>query len=261
MNGEATSLDRAEVGRVDMTLRVATYNIHHGAGEDDVFDLDRLAAAIRRFSPDVIGLQEVDRHFGDRSGNLDTFALLADAVGMQSAFGPALVIEERTDTGETGTAVYGNAVLSRWPVVGSEVVQLPGREGLETRSLLVCTIDRDAPDAQITFACTHFSYEEDEARAAQMSAAASVLAQHSEPVILVGDFNTPPGSPELSSLLVTLTDCWAAVGEGPGLTCPAVRAEARIDYVLVGRGVEPVSAVVPETDASDHRPVVVDLAL
>jgi endonuclease/exonuclease/phosphatase family metal-dependent hydrolase len=239
-----------------MTLRVATWNIHHGAGEDDVFDLDRLTGAIMRLAPDLIGLQEVDRHFGDRSGNLDTLSLVSEALGLHSVYGPALVLEEGG-----GTAVYGNAVLSRWPVTGSEVVQLPGREGLETRSLLVSTVDTGDVAGQITFACTHLSYEEQEARTAQMSAAAAVLAQHHEPLILVGDLNTSPGTPELAPLLATFTDCWAAVGEGPGLTCPALRPEARIDFVLVGGGVVPVSAMVPETDASDHRPVVVDLQL
>lgn len=237
-------------------MRVATYNIHHGAGEDDVFDLDRLTAAITRFAPDLIGLQEVDRHFGDRSGNLDTLSLVTEALGLHAAYGPALVLEEGS-----GTAVYGNAVLSRWPVVGSDVVQLPGREGLETRSLLVSTVDTGGSTGQITFACTHFSYEELEARAAQMSAASALLAQCPAPAILVGDFNTTLGSPELAPLLATFTDCWVAVGEGPGLTCPALRPEERIDFVLAGAGVVPVSAMVPDTDASDHRPVVVDLLL
>jgi endonuclease/exonuclease/phosphatase (EEP) superfamily protein YafD len=94
-----------------------------------------------------------------------------------------------------------------------------------------------------------------------MSAAAAALAQYPAPVILVGDFNTPPGSPELAPLLVSFTDCWAAVGKGPGLTCPARSPEARIDFVLASDGVVPVSAFVGETDASDHRPVMVDVRL
>ena len=41
-------------------LRVATYNIHAGAGHDAVFDLDRTEATLRALDADVIGLQEVD---------------------------------------------------------------------------------------------------------------------------------------------------------------------------------------------------------
>lgn len=48
-------------------LRVATYNIHAGSGMDNVFDLDRQVAELRSLDADVIGLQEVDVHWGDRS--------------------------------------------------------------------------------------------------------------------------------------------------------------------------------------------------
>ncbi|MFD2081642.1 hypothetical protein SAMN05421678_12849 [Actinopolymorpha cephalotaxi] len=48
-------------------LRVATYNIHAGLGQDNVFDLDRTAATIRALDADLIGLQEVDVHWGARS--------------------------------------------------------------------------------------------------------------------------------------------------------------------------------------------------
>ena len=43
-----------------MTLRLMTYNICHGAGLDDVIDLNRQANVIRDAAPDVVGLQEVD---------------------------------------------------------------------------------------------------------------------------------------------------------------------------------------------------------
>ncbi|WP_346766310.1 endonuclease/exonuclease/phosphatase family protein, partial [Streptomyces sp. Tu 4128] len=54
-----------------VALRIATYNIHAGTGSDGVFDLDRQAAALRALDADVIGLQEVDVHWGDRSQGLD----------------------------------------------------------------------------------------------------------------------------------------------------------------------------------------------
>lgn len=63
-------------------LRVATYNIHAGAGTDNVFDLDRQVAALRALDADVIGLQEVDVRWGDRSEWRDwrpSWAAAADA--------------------------------------------------------------------------------------------------------------------------------------------------------------------------------------
>ena len=43
-----------------MSLRIMTYNIQHGAGMDDVIDLNRQAKVIGDATPDVVGLQEVD---------------------------------------------------------------------------------------------------------------------------------------------------------------------------------------------------------
>ena len=40
-----------------ITLRMLTYNIQHGAGTDDVVDLDRQAAVIASADVEVVGLQ------------------------------------------------------------------------------------------------------------------------------------------------------------------------------------------------------------
>jgi len=42
------------------TLRVLTYNIHHGEGTDGVFDLPRIAGVVKAARPDLVALQEVD---------------------------------------------------------------------------------------------------------------------------------------------------------------------------------------------------------
>src|SRR6202165_2432600 len=42
------------------TLRVLTYNIHHGEGTDGRFDVPRLAEVIKSVRPDLVALQEVD---------------------------------------------------------------------------------------------------------------------------------------------------------------------------------------------------------
>jgi hypothetical protein len=55
----------------DRSVTVASYNIHHGVGEDDQLDLDRIAEQIRTSGADIIGLQEVDRHWSSRSDFVD----------------------------------------------------------------------------------------------------------------------------------------------------------------------------------------------
>src|SRR4029450_13576186 len=50
------------------TVRVLTYNIHHGEGTDGEFDLPRLARIIESSQPDLVALQEVDQGTERASG-------------------------------------------------------------------------------------------------------------------------------------------------------------------------------------------------
>ena len=49
------------------TIRVLTYNIHHGEGMDGVIDLERIANVIRQTEADLVALQEVDLRRGGMS--------------------------------------------------------------------------------------------------------------------------------------------------------------------------------------------------
>src|SRR3954462_10509128 len=91
-------------------VRLVTFNIHHGVGDDGRHDLPRLAQVLAAADADVICLQEVDRHFGPRSEDVDQATLLARALDLQLAWGPA--IDEPRGAGKP-RGEYGNALLSR----------------------------------------------------------------------------------------------------------------------------------------------------
>lgn len=57
---------------------VMTFNIHHAQGTDGVLDLQRIADVIEASGADVVGLQEVDRHYSARSDWVDQAAALAE---------------------------------------------------------------------------------------------------------------------------------------------------------------------------------------
>lgn len=80
-------------------------------------------------------------------------------------------------------------------------------------------------------------------------------------MVILGDLNARPEAPEIVALTDDLVDAWAAAGTGPGYTFDASTPHARIDYVLSSDDVVTHMAAVVTTDASDHFPVVVDLAL
>ena len=71
----------------ERTLRVLTYNIHHGAGVDGKLDLKRIASVITGSKADIVALQEVDRNTA-RAGKVDQVAELARLTKMNALFGP-----------------------------------------------------------------------------------------------------------------------------------------------------------------------------
>ncbi len=248
-------------------VRLVTFNTHHGVGGDGRHDLPRLAKVLASVDADLICLQEVDRRFGGRSEDVDQALLLSRALDMDLAWGPA-IDEPRGTEGERRQ--YGNALLSRLPVLVSDVHPLPG--GGEPRSALRTMLELDGAALWVT--TTHLSSGSAPDRAAQ---AAELAALHTAPMatgVLVGDFNAEPGAPELAVLRERFTDAWELAGDrddqggwrfwrhDEGLTHPARRPHKRIDHVWVSPGVDVTRAhVLDSAGASDHLPLVVDLAV
>jgi endonuclease/exonuclease/phosphatase family metal-dependent hydrolase len=239
-------------------VRLVTFNTHHGVGRDEKHDLARLAKLLAAAEADVICLQEVDRHFGERSEGVDQAMLLARALDMQLAWGPA--IDDR----------YGNVVLSRLPILISDVHPLPG--GGEPRVALRTLVELDGGALWIT--TTHLSGGDPARRAAQIAAVAALHTEPMETGVIVGDFNTTPDAPELDALRQRFTDAWqlAAARDdqsgwrfwhaGHGETFPSPHPHLRIDQVWVSPGVAVVAAAVLDAEgASDHHPLLVDLEI
>src|SRR3954453_2980000 len=171
-------------------VRLVTFNIRHGVGDDDRLALPRLAKVLQGLDADVICLQEVDRHYGTRSEDVDQPLLLSRALDMQLAWGPA--IDEPRD-GDSPQRQYGNALLSRLPILISDVHPLPG--GGEPRSALRTMLELDGGTLWVT--ATHLTTRSASERAEQVAALAALHTDRMEAGVLVGDFNTSPDAPEL----------------------------------------------------------------
>jgi endonuclease/exonuclease/phosphatase family metal-dependent hydrolase len=252
-------------------VRLVTFNIHHGVGDDGRHDLPRLARLLAESDPDVICLQEVDRHFGERSEHVDQALLLSRALDMELAWAPSI---DQPRAGGAERRQYGNALLSRLPVLGSDVHPLPG-DG-EPRSALRAVVG--SAEGALAVTTTHLSSRSAADRAAQ-AAAVAALHRHSGvagevPGVLVGDLNADAGAAELDVLRERFTDAWEVaaarsdqVGRfslraGQGLTHPARRPRVRIDQVWVTPGVTVRDArVLDGSVTSDHHPLLVDLLL
>ncbi|HWD77267.1 MAG TPA: endonuclease/exonuclease/phosphatase family protein, partial [Kribbella sp.] len=254
-------------------LTVASYNIHAGAGEDNVFDLDRTARALKALDADVIGLQEVDVHWDKRSDWLDTIVELATRLGMYPAFAP--IYDFDPPAAGQPRRQYGVGVLSRFPLLRVEnhsitrlSTQDPNPVPAPAPGFL--EVEIDVRGRRVHVYCTHLDYRADPTvRRMQVADTLQILAQDpsTDLQILVGDFNAEAGAPELAGLWTRVTDSWTAAGTTTGgpFTYPAVAANKRIDFVTVGAGLTvrraEIPAEVPLAEAaSDHRPTIADLS-
>ena len=111
-------------GAAPKTLRVLTYNIHHGEGLDKKLDLPRIAAVIKSTNPDLVAIQEVDLNT-KRTNNVDTPAELAKLTGLHAYFAKAMDYQG---------GAYGQLLLSKHPLEGTKTHLLPPAEqGVEPR--------------------------------------------------------------------------------------------------------------------------------
>ena len=99
------------------TVRVATYNIHRARGLDGRTRLERIASVLASIDADVVALQEVVGASPLKPGQA---AELGAALGMGWVMAP---------TRHLRTALFGNVVLSRFPVAPSRAAR-PDLENL-----------------------------------------------------------------------------------------------------------------------------------
>ncbi len=251
--------------RHDVPLRVMNYNVHTGIGSDGALDLARTAAVIRDSRADVVGLEEVDVHWAARSDFRDQARDLAGMLHMRVFFAPIYDLPPLTEGAPRRR--YGVAVLSRFPILRAENHLLTRLSTQDPNPVPApapgfaeaVVLARGVP---VHVYVTHLDYRADPAvRELQVADTLRILGEDPRGArqVLLGDFNAEPDAPELAPLWTRLSDAWTAAEPGP--TYPADVPAKRIDYVTVSAGVRARDAAVPDTLASDHRPVVADLSV
>ncbi|HJQ55100.1 MAG TPA: endonuclease/exonuclease/phosphatase family protein [Gemmatimonadaceae bacterium] len=241
-----------------LALRVMTYNIQSGGG-----NLSRVGDVIRAAAPDIVGLQEIDVHWAERSKFVDQATTLAQQLGMQVRFAPIYRLPA-TDTAGAPRE-FGVALLSRLPITSWRNDTITRLSTQQANSLpapapgfLEAVVD--AHGVPLRVFVTHLDYRTDPAvRVQQVREMLDYVGNGSAPTLLLGDLNATPDAPELQPLFQRFHDTMADRGEA--LTYPAEAPAKRIDYVLASPQFQTRSAAIPATTASDHRPVIVELLL
>lgn len=226
-------------------LRVLSYNIKHA----ELSSLEEIAAVINEIQPDVVALQEVDDE-AERSGNVDQAYRLGQLTGMAASFRRAVVLADG--------GLYGLAILSRYPILSSEKVELTSTGEQRVAVLWELSL----PDGTLLHVGnTHLGLDAGE-RATQAAELVELAAGASNALIL-GDLNEGPGGSVHDTLEgAGFRDAWLEAGQGDGFTFPASGPESRIDYAFVGADWGQVRAAeVAAKSASDHAALWIDLPM
>ena len=253
-------------------MRLATFNILHGRSmADQVVDVDRLATAVATLDADVLALQEVDRD-QPRSHLADLTAVAAEAMRAVShrfvaalSGTPGATWMAATEDDVPGTASYGVALLSRYPVRTWQTLRLP-RIGFrfpmylpgprkvimvdeEPRAAVIAHLD--TPVGPLIVANTHLSFVPGWSRL-QLRRIRRDLATLPDPAILMGDLNMDAPRPAAITGYRSLAAC---------PTFPLDEPERQLDHILVrgevGRVIDCRAVRLP---LSDHLALVAELA-
>ena len=221
------------------SLRIMTWNVHGTFALNPKFDLAGAIALVRKWSPDIVALQEID----SRGGGADPFAVLEQAIGGHSVGARSIV----TTDGD-----YGQMLISRFPWAAPPEIHDISYQEREPRRAIVADVAAEGGTVRVI--ATHLGLSIGERR--QQTGKLLTLAHEiAHPSIIVGDFNDWFW---VNSVRTTLARQFPV--RTRHRTFPSRWPLMRLDRIY-GRHVEIVGSFTdPDARAiSDHLPVIADI--
>ncbi len=253
-------------------LRLVTFNIAHGRGLTPIqgltslrklhLNLRRIAALLERLQADVVALQEIDE-CSVWSGNFDHLDYLRAHAGFPHAvFG----INNRR-VGLMNLS-YGNAILSRFPILETETVVF-GKRRVGEKGFLFAEID--VAGRIVPLVNLHLHFGSRRRRMLQLDQLVNWLrakqrerrSKWSLGPIVCGDFNTPDKGNDATSALLSHLHDYGDYRLHPlkGRTFPSPLPSRALDFVFMPPGCRNVRSEVVRSYLSDHRPVMVEFSV
>ena len=280
-------------------MRVVSWNIHWGCGKDGRIRIHAIIDVLRKFGPDVICLQEVASNHPELEGgaSANQFRQLAGAFGgYYPVIEPTSEIYQNNLPRQFGNLLLSKYRITQvhryllpWPPDPDHPAGMP-------RGLIEAVLD--APGGKLRVLTTHLEYYSPVQRLAQVRQLkylhweACERARIFQPdpsldapfqlgfrpgsAVYCGDFNLEPGSSDYQELLaedagaLPLVDAWPAchpnTRRAPTAGLHGFDWPDRLacyDYFFVTGDLAPRLRnveVVSDTAASDHQPIVLDMA-
>jgi endonuclease/exonuclease/phosphatase family metal-dependent hydrolase len=232
----------------NVAVRIVDCNVHSGFNTDGRLNLEALAQVIESQNPDVVTLQEVSRGWVI-DGSVDTIEWLSQRLGLPYAYGPNEGYQ------------WGNAILSRYPILNLGTGELPPQSLRLRRGYILAEIDAGAKSLWVINTHLHNVEEDSDIRMEQVPVLIYAWNKAARTVI-TGDFNATPDAPEMALLAdAGFYDVGKFIGPDPGYTYYSADPYQRIDYFWTTPDLIPALYEVPQTTVSDHLPIAVTITI
>ena len=228
---------------VARSIRLLTWNIHGTFGLNPRFDLLRAIELIRKWSPDIVALQEVDSRRQSSDG--DPFELLQGALGKHG-------ISARSIT--TADGHYGQILVSCCPICKSEVLDISRPERAPRRAIMA---EIETPAGMIRVVATHLGLSIGERRG-QARELLSLAGPADMPTVVMGDFNDWLWAGSVRAVLARQLP-----GRSRFRTFPSFWPLLKLDRVFC-RPAAALQTCMTDRSArtiSDHLPIIADVAI
>ncbi|HEY61942.1 MAG TPA: hypothetical protein G4N95_04755 [Anaerolineae bacterium] len=212
-------------------LRVMTYNIQQGYSEDGQFNVDGQIALIKSIDPDILAIEESDSARIANANN-DLVAYFAKNLNMNSYYGPNSVV---------GT--FGIALLSKYPIQNPHTFYMFSK-GEQTAAIQA---QISVNNQTFNIFATHLGNGGPIIQQEQVLAEVDTLPN----VILMGDFNFRPDTPQYELTGTILEDAWLLRGRKDSNNT-GVNPQERIDHIFVSPSTLVLDCHYVRSTASDH---------
>jgi endonuclease/exonuclease/phosphatase family metal-dependent hydrolase len=240
-------------------MRLVVYNIRYATGTGPSFHLplpgagylrsnrqvlDRITAFLKSLDADIIGLIEVDTG-SIRTGMVNQARFVADHLGHYSTYQCKYGEDSLTQLVPI-IRKQGNAFLAAPRVHGERFHYFDAgiKRLIIELELAECVVFL----VHLSLKFRHRHY--------QLRHLHELIRHQTKPVIVAGDFNTFWGDHEIYLFMQAAGLKSANVAGKPSYPSRWPRKE--LDFVLYGKGIEPVAFDVPSVQLSDHLPLVFD---
>ncbi len=233
------------------TLQVMTWNLE--------FDQQTAKSAsdfLDANPADVVGLEELSH-------------IVADGLGRD----PRVVARYPYRSLVPQNGAWGLGLLSRYPISDAvyrgDPARLEAAIATPSGSIRVVILHPPHADISLGFGLVPTGYDTAPRNAALDRARKTidVAMAGGQPVLVLGDINTAPTEPAFDRFTTGLVDAHRTVGQGPGWTYRSTRFNVlgigllRIDVILTGPGLRPVSTGTRCPPVGDHCAVVATLTI